>query len=205
MLIDEGKGGMIENMTCVMRVFDYAGTFVGKCELILAEKTDELEQSDVMIIVSKGSFNPLEYFDGVRESIESCMTRLAIPGTIEDYEKFFDLFELRGDHASSLVHWSSEGCLESVDVAHLSTSTLAALSEYYNSKWSLFSDSIINNSVKADLVALALSQSYLDKYLAEKVLKQVATRMTDYAGESTVPSIGERIVWGRLPRTRVGV
>ncbi|HBK84435.1 MAG TPA: hypothetical protein DDZ53_00215 [Firmicutes bacterium] len=196
MLGQKNRPNVLESLSCNLRVFDDNQSLVGKCELIFLERREECGLSDLMLIASRGSFNPLGYFRNVKRAIQDCLFHLNTDASLEDFDKYFDLFELRGPNGHSFVHWLPDDSLDIIDVHYLADGTLATLAEYYNSRWTLFADSLVNNNDKADLVALALSQTCFDQQLARKLLQQITARMHDYSSQVAIPTIGEKIVVG---------
>lgn len=133
----------------------------------------------IILIVSRGITNPLDYAEDTYQIIEELIIGQELE--ISKCSIYVDLMECLGIRSNYLFSWSvdkEKGGFAS-NIAPVSTHELTefeveVLRNYYEDRWSLFTESGLTNEEKAEMVANALADSIYDEKSVEGV--QLAIR-----------------------------
>lgn len=137
----------------------------------------------IILIVSKGDFNVLDYFEEVFDSVSDFLKSFNLD--INECKIYLDLMEYLGIRASYLFKWepkksnSISANLVPVQIFQLDLTDLEVIKLYYNDKLSIFTDSLLSNEEKAELIASVLSSSVFDEVSVDGVQTSIKFKLLD--------------------------
>ncbi|MCL4439691.1 MAG: hypothetical protein M1609_03590 [Firmicutes bacterium] len=133
----------------------------------------------IVMIISRGSTNPLEYAIDTYKEVEIFVRQQGLE--ISNCKIYLDLMECLGIRNNYLYRWDvGKGPggfysqVKPINLKELFDEEIHVFRSYYEDRWSLFTESMLTNEEKAEIVASALADSIYDENSAEGV--QIAIR-----------------------------
>lgn len=125
----------------------------------------------VVLISSRGRSNLLHNYGLFLDRLNGILAKYAI--SKNECTFYLDLTEYIGLSKPNLFRWSLgksiASALEPIDVSQLNGDDFKVIRLYYEDRWSLFTESLLTNDEKMDLIALALANSVFDEYGADDI------------------------------------
>lgn len=137
----------------------------------------------IILIVTKGDFNILDFFEEVFSSTSEFLKNLNLD--INECKVYIDLMEYLGIRTPYLFKWEPKknnmisANLVPIQFFQLDVADLDVIKSYYNDKLSIFTDSLLTNEEKAELIASVLSSSIFDEISIDGVQTSIKFKLLD--------------------------
>jgi hypothetical protein len=135
-----------------------------------------------VFVISRGESNPLHYCDSVYHLLTEFLRDYNID--VDKCRLYLDLTEYLG-LIPHLFKWNMRtkgnklhSSVEQVTVQDLHDVDVAVLSQYYEDKWSIFTQSLLTNHEKAELLAQNLAGSIFDEHIFEDIQAEIKYKLS---------------------------
>jgi hypothetical protein len=149
-------------------------------------KKDKSTWYPVILVISRGDFNPLEYFSVAYNELTQFTLDFNLK--IEECSIYVDLMEYVGVFQPFLFRWEISHVdnnnvikneIKDVDLTKVPEDHLDIIKCYYKDRWSAFNESCLTSEEKAQLIANILSNSIFDDFSAEQMQSDFKYRLLE--------------------------